>query len=82
MRDHVKGLSLYALLWPLNRGSQACLLLSSLFPAWDPLPYDSEECAVCEIEAHMAQQTRLELRKQAEEEKVWLSVLLLLVLNH
>ncbi|KAF5315656.1 hypothetical protein D9611_004911 [Ephemerocybe angulata] len=48
---------------------EAKVLLTSLFPAWQPPSTEVETCAVCEAMASMSKEDKRELRKKAEEEK-------------
>ncbi|KAF8212019.1 hypothetical protein K438DRAFT_1223096 [Mycena galopus ATCC 62051] len=57
---------------PANRcriSTQACDLLRSLFPAWDPVSGDLEPCLVCDGLVNMGLEDKLEIRRRADEEK-------------
>ncbi|KAG8217868.1 hypothetical protein J3R82DRAFT_6034 [Butyriboletus roseoflavus] len=49
--------------------SQACEILTKLFPDWVPLSTNQEPCAICEAYIHNSKEDKRELRKKAEDEK-------------
>ena len=42
-----------------------------LYPSWTPMPSDTELCPVCDALIHISKEDKREVRKMAEEEKVW-----------
>ena len=45
-------------------------MLKLMFPLWETLPGNAEQCAVCEAAVLISKEDKRELRKRAEEEKV------------
>ena len=56
--------------------AEACAILQELFPNWRPLSLSMEQCAVCEALFHISKEDKREFRKQAEEEKVGITIVL------
>ncbi|KAJ3732305.1 cysteine proteinase [Lentinula guzmanii] len=56
--------------------SQACHILTSLFPEWKPNPVNDEPCPICEVTASERKANNSEHRKQAETEKAKLKHML------
>ncbi|KAJ7510074.1 cysteine proteinase [Mycena galericulata] len=57
---------------PSNRmriSIQACNLLRSLWPLWEPMTGDMEPCLVCDGLKNMGKEDRLEVRRRADDEK-------------
>ncbi|KZP12614.1 cysteine proteinase [Athelia psychrophila] len=52
--------------------SEACDILHDLFPTWETLSTNTEECAACAALIHISKSDKRESRKQAEDEKATL----------
>ncbi|TFY82365.1 hypothetical protein EWM64_g1642 [Hericium alpestre] len=70
--SHVKcehgGLSLNTMS-RIRISGEAYALLKSLFPSWETLSDDAEQCAICEADIQVSREDRQQMRKRAEDEK-------------
>ncbi|KII88369.1 hypothetical protein PLICRDRAFT_92113 [Plicaturopsis crispa FD-325 SS-3] len=48
---------------------EACRILKELFPSWNPVPTDTELCAVCDAVIFTSKEGSRDLRRKAEMEK-------------
>jgi len=49
-------------------------LLQILFPDWNPPSTNTEMCSICNAEVHISKEDKKEIRRRAEDEKVFFCV--------